>query len=616
MQKVEKGCFNSRNFGDHPEANGTHFVHSVEKSISEDLRRNLVNPAESHQVRWRAAKALGESGNRDSIPALSKALKDESAVVRWEAATALGVIGSSEAIGDLTEALKDQSYRVRKRAALSLMAISKVPLPKREYLDDLISLLPSGDERVIEALLQVGAPAKEALISRLDDDSFFVRQDSARVLARSARTEMERRPRSFDFFGWLNRQGWGPKKIATLYGFRTTRENGLVKRVEYTRLDEISSILFGGCSPNLLISEKCPHTGPFNLVPFGGGPVISLDLESLLADSDGKITRMGRTLVIPRRGRRQAIKLALREGDEAHLLKEAQFQEHLNLWQVEFELKSRIPRPAAQDENLLFHIQNLPSDIKAELGLKKDPLAMIYSAGQDYFTYLNDPAVSPEKATEGLVRCAHDLARLARFGFIHDALVPLFHNREQTAARSDLGIYRWWSEIPGRLDRWCESCSYPNLRLSGIADFEHFQFHNEITAQDLQHHLGDHLLSMSLVLGSHFRARGEFDEGAMSLTLNTIFETYYRAFVRSEDSPLKDCIDWDHLAQRMREEMEGDRYMTGLIRGGGPGGADLVTSNGPHLGIFGGFFPIPELVKAIHLTTLFAVLEVSAEDGR
>jgi hypothetical protein len=76
------------------------------------------------------------------------------------------------------------------------------------------------------------------------------------------------------------------------------------------------------------------------------------------------------------------------------------------------------------------------------------------------------------------------------------------------------------------------------------------------------------------------------------------------------DPPLYECIDWDHLAVRMRDEMEPDKYMKAIFRGGGSGGEDVEVSSGPHLGLFNGYFPIPELIRAVHITSLFALLEV------
>jgi hypothetical protein len=142
-----------------------------------------------------------------------------------------------------------------------------------------------------------------------------------------------------------------------------------------------------------------------------------------------------------------------------------------------------------------------------------------------------------------------------------------------------------------------------------LADFEHVEIHSAIFPEDLQHLVGDQLLSISLVLGSYFRNRGEFDQKAISKILKDCFLTYHHEFTH-KDSPIDDCIDWDHLAFRMSEEIEEDKYMNAIIRGGGLHGENVDASTGPHLGLFNGPFPLPELIRAIHITSLFTILEM------
>ena len=342
----------------------------------------------------------------------------------------------------------------------------------------------------------------------------------------------------------------------------------------------------------------------------------ALKLDDLVQDSS-QIEQKGRTLVAFDEGKCLAIKLCLKKGDEAKLLKEAHIQDRLHEDRLEIGLCSRLPRPLAlgwkrsEHKDYLFKLLDLPADKKAELNLSVDPCAICYVVDESYFTYLNDPLLDAEDVIRGLTLCARDLAKLARKGLIHDSLIPLFHNREQVDLRTDSGVYRWFPMIPGRLDRWRDSCSYPNLRASGIADFEHFSFVYQASAGKMRYHLGDHLLSMSLILGSYCRNKGQFDLETMSTALESFFEAYYTAFT-SRRSPLEECIDWDHLACRMKEEMDGDKYMMAIIRCGGPDGKDLMVKSGPHLGHFSGFFPLPEIIKAIHLTTLFAVMEIES----
>jgi hypothetical protein len=577
------------------------------ESVKERLRSELEGG--SHQVRWRAARALGEMRDPGSVSLLALALGDESPVVRWEAAAALGEIGGRRAVEALLAALDDESRQVQKRAATALIAHVEVPGPNLEDLEFLLKLLSAEDDRVTASIVRIGPVADRVLTERLEGDSFFVRRDAARVLARLRRDEMEASLERGD-------RSWNPAKIASLYRFRTNVDgSGLVRRVEYTGFDEISESILG--------KEKIVFSPLFDNEVSAPDEQDSREicLEDLLGSKGDILKRVGRTLILSHGEGVLAIKLGLGPEEGRSLLVEAAMQDRLARLREDLGLESSIPRPLAPDGGWhLFRLglSDLPGKVRDDLNLLADPWAICYSPPPGYFTYLNDPRLSSVSVSEGLTRSAHDLAVLARNGLVHDALIPLFHNREQVGRRGDRGVYRWWSVIPGRLDRWFESCRYPNLRLSGIADFEHFRQFAEISPRKLRHLIGDQLLSISLVLASHFRSSGRFDDDAVSETLRSAFEAYRLAFVSRKSSsrsvlrsetPLDGCVDWDLLALRMKEEMGGKRYMRGLVRGGGPDGSDLEVENGPHLGLFGGYFPLPELVRAIHLATTFAILE-------
>jgi len=577
------------------------------ESVKERLRSELEGG--SSQVRWRAARVLGEMRDPGSVPLLAVSLKDESPVVRWKAAAALGKIGGCRAVEALLAALDDESRQVQKRAAKALIALVGVPGPDPENLEFLLKLLSSGDDRVTASLVRMELLAEEVLTERLEDDSFFVRRDAARVLARLIRAEMEASLERGD-------RSWSPAKIASLYRFRTTVDgSGLVRRVEYTGFGEISESILG--EEKIVFSPLFDHEVSAPDEPDSR----EICFEDLLGSKGDLLKRAGRTLILSHDEGVLAIKLGLGLEDGKKLLVEAAMQDGLGRLKESLSLESPIPRPIAPDGGghlFRLRLSSLPRRVRVDLNLLADPWAICYSPPSGYFTYLNDPGLSSGSVSEGLIRSAHDLAVLARNGLVHDALIPLFHNREQVGRRGDRGVYRWWSMIPGRLDRWLESCRYPNLRLSGIADFEHFRQVAEISPVELQHLIGDQLLSISLVLASHFRSSGGFDDDLVSEALQSAFEAYRLAFVSSKSSsrsglrsktPLDRCVNWDLLASRMGEEMGGNRYMRGLIRGGGPYGSDLEVENGPHLGIFGGYFPLPELVRVIHLATTFAIIE-------
>jgi hypothetical protein len=572
----------------------------------EALESVLADRSEDYRLRWRAARALGETAGQSSIGVLSEALGDDNLAVRLEAIAAIGKIGGSAAARILKDSLEDVSYRVRSRAAKALILLSGVPSPSPANLKLLIKLLSAGDERVMDAIREIGMPAYVPLGEAREDDSFLVRRDVSIALALLIRGLIEDRVERETVHRRLARSRLSPDSLSRLYDLKVIKEQGLVKRVETTNFEKVSEKLRG----NGIISLPGHEDLPILRVP-GGSEAESVHLESFLPErAMDHLEIRGRTLISRQNGGHLAIKLSVRPGDEGLLLKEAILQNYLQQHRTDLGLSSNLPKPLRSDRNgsYLFRLEGIPSSILDRLTLAGDPTAICYRAHDDYFTYLNDPALSAAQIGQAFRRCAGDLACLAGAGLIHTSLIPLFHNREQVSIRSDRGIYIWWSRLAGRLDRWRESCCYPNLRLSGIADFEHMEIHDSLPAENLQHHLGDHLFSLALVLGSYFRAKSEFDTQALSSTMRSCFMTYY-CKLTGTSSPLDEHIDWEHLAFRMSEEMAGDRYMK-AIRRGGQSCQDREVLSGPHLGMFNGPFPIPELIRAVHITSLFGALEM------
>ncbi len=583
-------------------------VKGLALASSGKVERLLSDAEQDHRIRIAAARALGEMGSRDSASALCKALSDTYPSVKHEAIAALGKIGGSEACAALSNLLNSKSCRTRSMAARALIQISGVPAPKEENLELLMKLLSSGDERVKYAILQIGPLAAALLTSQLDDDSFSARQQAAQTLALHIRRIVDRRPLREDLFQWLEEHGYSAGYLAKLYSFRIRQSGAIVEDVENSGFDAISKIL---CGNRLL---RLQSLRLLQSLALHEPEIRTISLENLLVEygvEDAEdLGRMGRTLIAPTDNGCLAIKLCAKEGDEAKLLAEAKMQSILQ----GFRLSSKTPRPLGG----LFRIQGLPSWVQMDLKLSKAH-AICYIADRDYFRYLSDPTLSLEEMKEGMASCAQDLGKLAGIGLIHTSLIPLYHNRGRAIGDH---IYRWNRKIAGRLDNWLESCTYPNLRLSGIADLEHIEAHTEMASKELQAYAGEHLFSMSLVLGSYFRRRGMFDKKALGCILSDGFHKYCYALAGLNERPdghspkshidkhipLDECIDWTELARRMAEEMEGNKYMH--MRG------DRDAQKGPHLGLFNGPFPIPELIRAIHITSLFAILERQAHEAQ
>jgi hypothetical protein len=588
---------------DTKEASGT--AGQRERPSVEALESLLADSSKDFRLRWRAARALGEIGEEKSIGILSEALGDNNLAVRLEAAAAIGKIGGPAAAKILQEALDDDSYRIRSRAAKALIQLSGVPSPSSANICLLIKLLSAQDQQVMDALERIGMPAYSMLTDALDSNSFLVRRDISVALALLLRGLLDDRPQKETIHRTLARNRLFPQSLSRLYDLRVIKENGLVKRVETTNFEMVSEKLRGKDTIRLARPDDLP-----DLRDPAAPAAVSANLDSLMPEASfDQLEVRGRTLILQEDDEHLAVKLSVKPGDERRLWKEATLQSYLQEHGNELGLSSRLAQPVRADRNgcYLFRLQGLPSSILSKLCLAGDPTAICYRAPGDYFAYLNHPALTPIQIVPAFRRCAGDLALLVRAGIVHTSLIPLFHNREQVEIRSDRGIYIWHSKIAGRLDRWRESCLYPNLRLSGIADLEHMEIHGSLPAKDLQHHIGDHLFSLALVLGSYFRERGEFDLQACSVALRDCFAEYHSKLAGTP-SPLDEHIDWDRLAFRMSEEMMGDRYMKAVIRGG-QCCQDMEISSGPHLGMFNGPFPIPELIRAVHIASLFGVLE-------
>jgi hypothetical protein len=221
-------------------------------------------------------------------------------------------------------------------------------------------------------------------------------------------------------------------------------------------------------------------------------------------------------------------------------------------------------------------------------------------------------------------------------GIAHTAPIPLFHNRAQRHRREDGGRYRWTHA--GRLDRWLASCRYPNFGVSGLRDFEHFEFVVG-RARCRYEIIGSHLISLLLVAGSYFRSKAPdrmgldasgqpvdtrdlFDRALLQTMIGDIYRAYYEGFT-GEALPEGMPISPAHLADRMIEEMGLDRHMEEILRvvdqdamdrfaftsflesRGLPrraalrktkGQRDIVLMTGPHLGGFNQPISLPELI--------------------
>ncbi|WP_432737948.1 SidJ-related pseudokinase [Maridesulfovibrio sp. FT414] len=297
------------------------------------------------------------------------------------------------------------------------------------------------------------------------------------------------------------------------------------------------------------------------------------------------------------------------------------------------------PQPCTVEGQIVFRIEGLP-DVRPE-NLHDELYAMAYHAHSDYFVYPNDDRVdrrcNAEDMLEIMGRNAYILGWLAGRGIVHDAPIPLFHNRVQATRRTDEGVYEW--RRFGRLDRWLDSCRYPNFGLSGLRDFEHLQVMKP-GRDSFYWAIGSHFMSILLVLGSWFRAgqpdlcgldeNGEpvdarhlFDAELFEQAIIECFRRYYHGFTGMQ---YKNEIDLHvpELVQAMIDKMGIDRHMFEFMRvvdqdiledgefrkylikcGMAPekamtiekGCEDIPLTTGPHLGDFNSTISLPEIIE-------------------
>jgi HEAT repeats len=546
----------------------------------------LLDEKEDHRLRKVAARSLGILKCRRSMPALLTALDGRCPAIRHEAIEALGSMGCPEATPALEKLLKGQSRYLRRLASIALINICGLPegLPGIKDRERLFSLLASGDERVAEALMRGEGPSFSFLMDKLNSSSFYERQLSSWALAIVARKALDigkgkgqspapsRNPISC-------RNLTSPKYLSRLYSFRIHRMDGAVTAVENSGFDDISRILRGRGRvdfhpPKLALMPPCEAVNLGDLLMAFGAE------DSGLGDSEIRAPRiMGRTLIFAIDGGCLAIKFPSKPEDEEKLSWEASIQKCM----IEVGLRGSIPEPLGG----IFELNGLSFEMKKALGAAGCRV-LAYTAERDYFIYLNYPRLRESEFQRGLEGCASDLGRITARGMIHRSLIPLFHRREASPSRPDGGAYCWSRRAVGSLESWAESCRYPNLRLSGLADFEHVEVSDRASTGDIQQAIGEHLLSLCLMIGSYFRSREAFEVASVEPTIKLAFNSYLGALTGKEPV-LNGYIDWEEIAFRMKEEM----------------------SSGDHLGLSHGPFPLPEMVRAIHLASLLAVLDLT-----
>ena len=412
----------------------------------------------------------------------------------------------------------------------------------------------------------------------------------------------------------------------------------------------------------LLETEGHPHRAAaeaLGSLPFSvRGPRISASTQKLTPgvtweqiihetglDVTGRPRLVGRSLVarLSDGDHHLVVKLARAGESPEALVHESLWMEYLQDQSRRFSVRFNVPVAVRIKGSRLFRMHCLPTERPDKDPLHPKGYAIGFIADKEYFSYPNESEkekrLTSEEFRDVISRNAWLLGKLTSMGIVHSAPIPLFHNRVQRQRRRDRGLYEW--PRAGRLDRWLESCMYPNLGVTGIRDFEHFiSFRGG--SHVLYRHIGIHMLSLMLILGSYFRnkdgrrvgfdsngrpvdARDLFDKKQLKVLITEIFRSYYRGFV-ANDFEGNLPIDLDRLASRMIDEMGVDRYMEEVLRVADQnqmtneefeaflrkrrfsaekikslrkGAGDIVINSGPHLGEFNHHISLPELIEAV-----------------
>jgi hypothetical protein len=368
-------------------------------------------------------------------------------------------------------------------------------------------------------------------------------------------------------------------------------------------------------------------------------------LEGAGVTSSNPPSFVGRSIVetINEDGQLLIVKLALAEDSSQSLYKEALWLNHLSSDGYDFPVRFNIPVPIKVQGRHLFKLEDGPARLHEKVKLHPEQYAIGFISHRDYFTYPNDhrkeKRLTGNQFKEVIFRNAFLFGKLTSWGIVHSAPIPLFHNRVQGFRRRDNGRYEW--QRGGRLDRWLDSCRYPNFGLTGIRDLEHLLSFKG-SSRSLYGHMGTQLLSLFLVVGSYFRnkdsgrvgfdrhgnpvdVRDLFDKQLLKEILQGIFGSYYNGFVGKKFRGTLP-LDFDELLTRMVDEMGVDTYMDEILRvadqremtdeeftrfleergysknaakGFQKGQEDITMHTGPHLGGFNQRISLPELIESV-----------------
>ncbi|MFC1644331.1 hypothetical protein ACFL5C_03355, partial [Candidatus Omnitrophota bacterium] len=320
----------------------------------------------------------------------------------------------------------------------------------------------------------------------------------------------------------------------------------------------------------------------------------SASIEGTTINMGAPSNRYGRTLEY-RNGKKALHFKFLKKDEELKLLSyEHDLMKFLREKKEEWGLKGDYPEGRVRIGRIKIKTSDLPSSYLSDLSGKEGSIEvdktdgfytfMAYETdldekgGNPYYTYLNDPDLSHEEFMRGFRINIHDRFVMARHGLFDMEIIELFHNQHNGDGRR----YDWMVDIrhhqksrsgAGRLNNITAATLYPNVRLSGPADFAGIVFVDDIIndrkVREMADNrisrllnmvdrnrlqakkyiksalLGDTLLSLVLMLPTYLDRKDELKyehecsnkDTFLSRGLQTMFEESYRSFTSFDEIP-------------------------------------------------------------------------------
>ncbi len=308
---------------------------------------------------------------------------------------------------------------------------------------------------------------------------------------------------------------------------------------------------------------------------------------------------LGRTLYFEWENGYYAIKFMKRSETASKLDRELRIMEYIGKNSEKFGMSGAIPEAVRIDGHTVCStdISSVPANIRRKFKNMENKESfnidrvdgkykfIIYKVGkEDYFKYLNE-AENEEEFVKAAKRNLHDLAILARYSIIHAGIIKTFRNFEdgreyQWSCDSLCGLDRgeFFKSRIGSIHAWKSFIRYPDMRLSGIADFaEIFDFdkidinmnlgplaHNYVgdKRKVFINYIRNYLFSVFLTYFNFLDGHGELNSESwnnekivarVAGILRDLYSYFYEEYTGGSTiylNDIKDIVNWEQFARQ------------------------------------------------------------------